>query len=75
MSPEEIDAGYEWETANGPSGKKAVENALALEIVAEMALKTLQLNSKASSPLVASATTFISFWLLKIVINPSRTTG
>lgn len=71
MSPEEIDAGYEWETANviierfkgmdpvqvcavlvhshgpfawGPSGKKAVENALALEIVAEMALKTLQLN-------------------------------
>jgi L-ribulose-5-phosphate 4-epimerase len=28
----------------GPSGKKAVENALALEIVAEMALKTLQLN-------------------------------
>lgn len=71
MSPEEIDAGYEWETANviierfkgmdpvqvcavlvhshgpfawGPSGKEAVENALALEIVAEMALKTLQLN-------------------------------
>ena len=71
MSPEEIDAGYEWETANviierfkgmdpdqvcavpvhshgpfawGPSGKKAVENALALEIVAEMALKTLQLS-------------------------------
>ncbi len=29
----------------GPSGKKAVENALALEIVAEMALKTLQLDS------------------------------
>ncbi len=28
----------------GSSGKKAVENALALEIVAEMALKTLQLN-------------------------------
>ena len=28
----------------GPSGKKAVENALALEIVAEMALKTLQLD-------------------------------
>ena len=71
MSPEEIDAGYEWETANviierfkgmdpaqvcavlvhshgpfawGPSGKEAIENALALEIVAEMALKTLQLN-------------------------------
>ena len=71
MSPEEIDAGYEWETANviierfkgmdpaqvcavlvhshgpfawGPSGKKAVENALALEILAEMPLKTLQLS-------------------------------
>jgi L-ribulose-5-phosphate 4-epimerase len=71
MSPEEIDAGYEWETANviierfkgmdpaqvcavlvhshgpfawGPSGKEAIENALALEIVAEMALKTLQLD-------------------------------
>jgi len=28
----------------GPSGKKAVENALALEIVAEMALKTIKLN-------------------------------
>jgi L-ribulose-5-phosphate 4-epimerase len=28
----------------GESGKKAVENALALEIVAEMALKTLQLD-------------------------------
>jgi L-ribulose-5-phosphate 4-epimerase len=28
----------------GPSGKKAVENALALEIVAEMALKAIQLN-------------------------------
>ncbi len=28
----------------GPSGKKAVENALALEIVAEMAMKALQLN-------------------------------
>jgi L-ribulose-5-phosphate 4-epimerase len=28
----------------GPSGKKAVENAFALEIVAEMALKALQLN-------------------------------
>ena len=76
MSPEEIDAGYEWETANviierfngmdpaqvcavlvhshgpfawGPSGKKAVENALALEIVAEMALKTLQLNPAIAS--------------------------
>jgi L-ribulose-5-phosphate 4-epimerase len=71
IRPEEIDAGYEWETANviierfkgidpaqvcavlvqshgafvwGPGGKEAVENALALEIVAEMALKTLQLN-------------------------------
>ena len=29
----------------GSNGKKAVENALALEIVAEMALKTIQLNS------------------------------
>jgi L-ribulose-5-phosphate 4-epimerase len=28
----------------GPNGKKAIENALALEIVAEMALKTLQLD-------------------------------
>lgn len=28
----------------GPTGKKAVENALALEIVAEMALKAIQLN-------------------------------
>jgi L-ribulose-5-phosphate 4-epimerase len=28
----------------GPTGKKAVENALALEIVAEMAFKTVQLN-------------------------------
>jgi len=71
MSPEQIDAGYEWETANviierfkgidptqvcavlvhnhgpfvwGPSGRRAVENALALEIVAEMAPKTLLLN-------------------------------
>jgi L-ribulose-5-phosphate 4-epimerase len=33
----------------GPSGKKAVENALALEIVAEMALKTLQLDPHALS--------------------------
>ena len=31
----------------GPDGKKAVENAFALEIVAEMALKTLQLNPDA----------------------------
>jgi L-ribulose-5-phosphate 4-epimerase len=31
----------------GESGKKAVENALALEIVAEMALKTLQLDPHA----------------------------
>jgi L-ribulose-5-phosphate 4-epimerase len=30
----------------GPSGKKAIENALALEIVAEMALKAIQLNSQ-----------------------------
>ena len=30
----------------GSSGKKAVENALVLELVAEMALKTMQLNSK-----------------------------
>jgi L-ribulose-5-phosphate 4-epimerase len=71
MTPEEIQSGYELETANviierfrnldptqvcavlvhshgpfvwGPSGKKAVENALALEIVAEMALKAIQLN-------------------------------
>ena len=28
----------------GPSGKKAVENAFALEIVAEMAMKALQLD-------------------------------
>jgi len=31
----------------GPSGAKAVENALALEIVAEMAMKALQLNPHA----------------------------
>jgi L-ribulose-5-phosphate 4-epimerase len=31
----------------GPSGAKAVENALALEIVAEMALKALQINPDA----------------------------
>jgi L-ribulose-5-phosphate 4-epimerase len=31
----------------GPSGKKAVENALALEVIAEMALKALQLNAQA----------------------------
>ena len=39
----------------GPSGKKAVENALALEIIAEMALKALQLNPHAqpvSTPLL-----------------------
>jgi L-ribulose-5-phosphate 4-epimerase len=39
----------------GSSGKKAVENALALEIVAEMALKTLQLNPQTqpvSTPLL-----------------------
>ena len=32
----------------GPSGAKAVETALALEIVAEMALKTLQANPAAT---------------------------
>jgi L-ribulose-5-phosphate 4-epimerase len=32
----------------GPSGAKAIETALALEIVAEMALKTLQVNPAAS---------------------------
>lgn len=31
----------------GPSAAKAVENALALEIVAEMAMKTLQINPQA----------------------------
>jgi L-ribulose-5-phosphate 4-epimerase len=31
----------------GPNGKKAVENALALEVIAEMALKALQLNPQA----------------------------
>jgi L-ribulose-5-phosphate 4-epimerase len=31
----------------GPSGKKAVENALALEIVAEMAMKAMQINPAA----------------------------
>jgi len=39
----------------GPTGKKAVENALALEIVAEIALKAIQLNSQVkpiSSPLL-----------------------
>jgi L-ribulose-5-phosphate 4-epimerase len=34
----------------GPSGAKAVETALALEIVADMALKTLALNP-ATSPM------------------------
>jgi len=70
MTPEEIAAGYEWETGNviverfkgidptqmsavlvhshgpfawGSSGAKAVENAFALEIVAEMARHTLHL--------------------------------
>jgi L-ribulose-5-phosphate 4-epimerase len=33
----------------GPSGKKAVENALALEIVAEIAIRTIQLNSGTQS--------------------------
>ncbi|HET9522652.1 MAG TPA: L-ribulose-5-phosphate 4-epimerase [Terrimicrobiaceae bacterium] len=32
----------------GPSGAKAVENALALEIIAEMAMKALQLNPAAN---------------------------
>ena len=32
----------------GPGGHKAVENALALEIIAEMAMKTLQLHPQAS---------------------------
>jgi L-ribulose-5-phosphate 4-epimerase len=39
----------------GPNGKRAVENALALEIVAEMALKTIELNPQVqpiSSPLL-----------------------
>lgn len=37
----------------GPSGSKAVENAFALEIVAEMAWKTLQINSQ-STPLASA---------------------
>jgi L-ribulose-5-phosphate 4-epimerase len=32
----------------GPSGPKAVENALALEVIAEMAMKALQLNPNAA---------------------------
>jgi L-ribulose-5-phosphate 4-epimerase len=71
MTAEEIQSGYERETANviverfqdlnpteicavlvsghgpfvwGPNGRKAVENAYALEIIAEMALKAIQLN-------------------------------
>jgi L-ribulose-5-phosphate 4-epimerase len=39
----------------GPHWKKAVENALALEIVAEMALKAIRLNPQVqpmSSPLL-----------------------
>ena len=71
LTPEEIAAGYEWETGNviverfkdldpvqmsavlvhshgpfawGPTGAKAVENALALEIVAGMARHTLQIS-------------------------------
>ena len=50
LSPEEISAvlvhghgPFAW----GPSGAKAVENAFALEIVAEMATRTLQLNPDA----------------------------
>jgi L-ribulose-5-phosphate 4-epimerase len=31
----------------GSSGRNAVENAVALELIAEMALKTIQLNSRA----------------------------
>jgi L-ribulose-5-phosphate 4-epimerase len=76
MTAEEIQSGYELETANviverfnnldptkvcavlvhghgpfawGPNGKKAVENAFALEIVAEMALKSIQLNPQVRS--------------------------
>ncbi len=37
----------------GPSGAKAVENALALEIIAEMALKALQINP--ASPPISQA--------------------
>jgi len=32
----------------GPSGAKAIETAQALEIIAEMAIKTLQINPAAS---------------------------
>jgi L-ribulose-5-phosphate 4-epimerase len=75
MTPEEVAADYEWQTANvilerfadlqpaqfpgvlvrnhgpfswGPSAAKAVENAQALEAIAEMAWKTLSLNPNAA---------------------------
>jgi L-ribulose-5-phosphate 4-epimerase len=51
LNPEEISAvlvhghgPFSW----GPNGTKAIENALALEIIAEMAYKTLQLNPAAA---------------------------
>jgi L-ribulose-5-phosphate 4-epimerase len=37
----------------GPSGAKSVENALALEIVADMAFHALTLNPSAQSPSLA----------------------
>lgn len=50
LDPEQLSAGpvhghgpFSW----GPSGPKAVENALALEIIAEMAIKALQINPAA----------------------------
>lgn len=75
MTPGEIEADYEWNTAEvilerfsgidpaqipavlvnghgpfvwGPTGAKAVEQAFALEVVAEMALKTLSLRPAAA---------------------------
>jgi L-ribulose-5-phosphate 4-epimerase len=51
LNPEEVSAvlvhghgPFSW----GPNGTKAIENALALEIIAEMAYKTLQLNPAAA---------------------------
>lgn len=49
IDPQEICAVLVWNHgpfAWGPNGAKAVENAHALEIVAEMALKTIQLNPR-----------------------------
>ena len=43
----------------GPSGPKAVENALALEIIAEMAIKALQINP-AANPISQRSSTSIS---------------